>query len=1015
MGVVQVVVKHNLRWMLVSVLIFAFASGILSNASSLSQWYSKTLTAEFLDVTRVDFVVEQTGLPDKVADVHGTIPRLQEVTGVVTELMVCPAFYTRVEISKTDTTMSSFTIAHASNGTRLILDLMYLCGYLGLEQLIPESDLQASYPKRGEAVVSKVLAELLDIRVGDNFTLETPSNPLTFRVSGMTELSWFDIDEKIRKPDSPVQTSPLVPPLDQMQFVQTVSGDLWLNLTRLPAIWTNWFAVISPDDAADLFGRDWILQTPMSSISHFVYTSRDSLVEPLNIDKTVVNLQQARDRIELTASEAPASVKSDILQLFETAATEVDLFAVIAGGFMLAAFPLYWFVASPITNMFVERKRKEIILLRTKGLSLRGVSIAYTTLIVLSAVIGGVLGAMLQANILQILAALHLIGSQYASVSGRIGFMLPDVSSLLLYVVVSLVLAAVSVRRVTKSVGQFEPVEADRLRGNPEKASDHVGKLTLLLLCLGLVKLFLQFAGWNSTVYFRYPPSNPFLSMGLTLFAAVDNYALTPLAPVFVGYGFAKLISANSSKIGVLLHPFSLLAGLRKRKISFRILTSDMWRSAASLTLLTLVLSYGISSYVTYGTITQHTSNLEEEFTGADIRIDCLPNATSKVEETLKSIPENFNYTRIDVLMSFFETDTDLGKVEGFQPVIAIDPETYVDVAYLENAPELRAALANLTFGHIIGLESAQWMNAQSGAVITSGSFPKAAVSKEWSEIRWYPGLQFNETVEFSVDKWFNISVPATVESTETLQVKAPLEDLVEHYYSASQVLWYYGAGEYLADALLPHTSQGALFDFAGFIMRQDNESDIKHDQIKSIFVLRPQSESETGNVVAALRDNLTGQSLIISRSEAITVLRTSYPRLAVGLDFTQINCILITVASLGGLVAIAAIAATGRKTVLSLLRIKGSSRKDCVALFLPETALILFLAGLLGTVMGLLLGTAFVNSIADLIPPLFTGSSVHMFLAPAVWYFTATALAVFAVVQITSTAASSTIDTGAV
>lgn len=1017
MGVIWVVVKHNLRWMFVSVLIFAFASGILSNASSLSQWYSKALTGEFLDVTRVDFVVGQTGLADKVGDVHGTIPRLREVTGVVSELLVCPAFSTTIKISKYEGSTSTCTIALASNGTRFILDWMFLCSYLGLEKLIPENDVEASYPRKGEAVVSPVLAELLDIRIGDNLTVETPSDLLTFKVSGMTKLSYFAIGEKIRKPDSPLQTFPLIPPLEQMEFAQTLSGDLWLNLTGLPAYRTNWFAIISPEDASDLFEREWILQTPMASINHYVYTRRDNLIEPLNIDKTVSNLRQTRDRIELTASEAPNNVRSDVLQLFETAATEVDLFAVIAGGFMLAALPLYWFVASPITKMFVERKRSEITLLRTRGLSLRGVSVAYTTLIVVSAAVGGVLGALLQANILQILATLHLIGSQYAEVSGGIGVALPDVSSLFLYVIVSLALAVVSVRSITKSVGQFQPVEAGKLRGNEEKGSDHVGKLTILFLCLGLVKLFLQFVGWDSTVYFRYPPSNPFLAMGLALFAAVDNYALTPLAPVFVGYGFAKLISAKSSKIGVLLHPFSLMAGLRKRKISFRLLTSDMWRTAASLTLLTLVLSYGISSYVTYGTTTQHASQLAGEFTGADIRIDCLPNATLKVQETLKSIPEILSYTRIDVLMSFFETDTDLGKVEGFQPLIAIDPDTYVDVACLENAPELRAALANLTLGHIIGLRGAQWMNDRSGALITSGSFPIANVSKDWAQIRWYadPGLKSNETVEFSVDKWFNISVPATVESTETLQVKAPLEEILEHYYSSSRISWYYGAGEYLADVLLPHTSQGALFDFAGFLIRQENESDIKHEQIKSIFVLKLQSESETGNVAAVLRDNLNDQSITITRSEAISVLRKAYPRLAVGLDFTQINCILITAASLGGLVAITVVAAAGRKSVLSLLCIRGSNRKDCVALFLPETAVILFLAGLLGTVMGLLLGTAFVNSIADLIPPLFTGNTVHVFLAPAIWYFTATALAVFTVVQIISTAANSAIDTGAV
>ncbi|MFB0523742.1 MAG: hypothetical protein ACETV1_08325, partial [Candidatus Bathyarchaeia archaeon] len=779
MSFVWLVVRHNLKWMVALALIFAFASGILSNASSLSQWYSKTLTAEFLDVTRVDFVVDQKGLADKVADVHGTIPRLGEVTDVISEMHVTVGFPRTVEVEKkrdNETSWWSSThimvTVHARNGTRFILDWgVELCSYLGLEKLIKESDVGAPYPKQGEAVVSRDLAKLLDMDIGDNLTIETSVGLLTFRVSGITDLSHGTISQKIREPDSPLRFFPSFPPLEELEFVQTKSGELYHDLRGISTFRTNWFAFISPEDSADLFSRDWITETAWYSISHYVYTKRESLVEPSNIDKTVSNLLRARDRVELIASEAPASVSSDILKLFETAAGEVNLFAVIAGGFMLAALPLYWFVASPITNLFVERKRSEIALLRIRGLSFRGISLAYITLIAASAVTGGVLGALLQANILQILASLHVIGSEYIGTSAGLGLTLPDASSLFLYVIISLALAILSARKIIKSVASLQPAEATRLRESGETAPKRVGKITMLLLGLGLAKLVLQLIGWNSTVYFRYPPSNPFLAMGLALFAAFDNYALTTLAPVFVAYGFAKLISVKSDKFGVLLRPFSMLAGLKRRKISFRLLSSEMWRTAASLILITLVLAYGIGSYVSNCTVTEHARKMAGEFTGADVRIDCLPNATQKVEEAVKAISELSNYTRIDVLISYFEIRVGAGRSRAFEPLIAIDPQTYVEVAYLENAPELREALAGLAPGHIIGLKGPQWAKYYEGQLMTSFTFPIANISKNWDQIFWSSRLDpFNETAVFDMDEWFNITVPGTVESMETIE-----------------------------------------------------------------------------------------------------------------------------------------------------------------------------------------------------------------------------------------------------
>ncbi|MFB0523343.1 MAG: hypothetical protein ACETV1_06250, partial [Candidatus Bathyarchaeia archaeon] len=768
MSFVWLVVRHNLKWMAALALIFAFASGILSNASSLSQWYSKTLTEDFLDVTRIDFVVDQEGLAGKVADVHGSLLRLNEVTDVISEMHVGLGFYFTVKYDRHEHGSNTFVIVHAPSGKKFIIDCgQELCSYLGLERLIKESDIGAPYPKQGEAVVSRDLAKLLDMGVGDNLTIETPGDLLTFRVSGITDLSCATVQEKIRKPDTPLKFFPSSP-LEHLTFIQTESGELLLDPPS--GYHFNWFAIISPEDSVDLFSRDWMTKTYAWSIRHFVYAGRESFIQPLNIDRTVSSILKTKDRIELVGLAVPASVSSDILEFFETAAWEVNLFAVTAGGFMLAALPLYWFIASPLTSLFLERKRDEIALFRIRGLSRGQVALAYMTLIIVSAVAGGVLGSLLQANMLQILVALQVIGPQYAH--AELSPLLPESSSLVLYVIISLALAIVSLRKITASLASLQPAEAARHAEKNETMTKRVGKMPVLLLCLGLIKILLLLTGWDSTVYFKFPPANPFLAMGVSIFATLDNYALTPLAPVFVAYGFAKVISARSDKFKVLLWPFSLLAGLRKREISFRLLSSEMWRVAASFTLVTLVLSYGVASHIANCTVNEHTWTIAKEFTGADMRVDSFPNATRQVEETVRTMPELSNYTRIDILASEFSRTVGHTTVCSFMPIISVDPETYVEVAYLDNTPEFREAVTCLELGHLIALKGAQSYKYFGGPLMTECTFPIANISKNWNEIIYGRRLMSNETVVFRVDEWFNITVPGTAESMETDEVK---------------------------------------------------------------------------------------------------------------------------------------------------------------------------------------------------------------------------------------------------
>lgn len=994
MSIVGLLVRRNVKWILAFAVIFAYASGVLANASGLSQRYSAKLTEEFLDFTHTDFVVSHTSMPgpDIVGEVRGRLEALEEVKYVISTVSTNLQFSVSFEYGGVNYGCSGIWV-YLANGTRVpVAEGFVFVGFLGLRELTEEYEPEFPWPEPGTVTISQDIAQALNMEPGENLTMETSLGNLTFPINAITDLNAFTIWMKIQNPQIPSSSLPKP---------QYTFRPQWSDVPIVIEIPNN-LILVSSEDAVDLcmmFKGTF----PRKEIMHYVFCDRKKLVEPMNMDGTIRNLNRVQEKIEILTADLQANTQSFVLPLFTSAAPEINLFSIIENGYMLAALPLYWFVASTLATIFIEKKRREVALFRVKGMSTRNILFAYLTVVIISAVLGTALGTLLQTNIVEILIQHHGAWSLYSGEAGTFsGIVFPDGTTFITFLVLNLTLALLAVWKMTKSIASLQPTEAIEHLPEENAKSKRLGKLPILLLALGLVKVGLVLSGLDSTVYFKHPPPHPYMSMALSLFATFDLYALTALAPVFIAYGFARLVSAKPKIFSGLLKVLSFLAGLRRRKISFRMISSEMWRASASLLLVGLVVSYGVASYVSQNSLADHVWRMAGEFTGSDMRIDCLPSATQQVEAALKDVAEVLNYARIDVVISLLNLSST--AYEPYVSLMALDPEQYIKTAYLDSAPELRLALSDLEVGSVVGLRGGLGFKYWSGMVVTHCPFPT---------IKGEDGRVVYEMLK--VEEWIDLPLLGAIEDPETLNVSTSLSVLKDPGNVPSvprEVLYKEFLGRVLYLRMvhdLPvrlgrYTFEGVLWGVGEFAINNESLADIEYEHLKTHFILKLKQNTDIDRIAAVLREKFSENAMVITRGEATGIITRSIPQLAFSLAFTQVNCMLITAISLGGLVVVAIVNAAGRSKVLSLLRTRGAKKLDVVALFLPEAAFVSLLAGVIGVAMGLLLAVGFHKSIGDSVPSLFTGGGLLLVYGWITWLFVCLALGVFASMHIIAT-----------
>lgn len=239
---------------------------------------------------------------------------------------------------------------------------------------------------------------------------------------------------------------------------------------------------------------------------------------------------------------------------------------------------------------------------------------------------------------------------------------------------------------------------------------------------------------------------------------------------------------------------------------------------------------------------------------------------------------------------------------------------------------------------------------------------------------------------------------------------------LLENVESALFMCWHSGhvSSLYLSYPLMRYTSEGILWSIGGFVTLNETLSGTRYQHLKTHFIVKLKPQTDSKSLADRLRNNFDKNMLVITREDAASIIIKSIPRLAISLAFAQMNCILITVISLGGLAAVTIINAAGRSRVLSLLRTRGAKKLDVVALFLPEAAFVSLLAAVFGVLIGLLLAVSCTRSLVDLVPELFTRGTLQLSCGWTTWLFLCLTLVTFVCMHIVATSFQAKISKGA-
>ena len=442
-------------------------------------------------------------------------------------------------------------------------------------------------------------------------------------------------------------------------------------------------------------------------VFHYAWVDRNKLIDVWNLDATEERLDELEADVEKaiaahvtspsSTGAPPASpvflVNVDVPLRQAVSGVMGLLITVkfITGIFSLPVFLLCWYLALTAGYLVSSARRREIGLLRTRGVSSRRV---FATYLATSALLG------LGGSFLGVLAGLGL-STLYLSLTGLevpwwdvlAGAFTPEMLGMELGLGVSLcVVAAIKPARFA---AKLPPLEAAREYVEAEAVGEwKPGKPTLLALALGSVKMGEWLAGIDMIEVMRNAPPMPFfLNVALHIWAYFDVVVLTFLGPLLFVYGLTKVITRSSKR---LYEVASLLARPLKelRELVSRSLARNPARASRVALLISVALAYGIFTSVLAASLMDAHARAARTLVGSDVRVEALP-----------ELGFNFtaNLTRVEgvgeaTFLAFgwgLET-TLMGHVFGY---VIVNASVFASIAYHEPGfcrPDMEEALAKV-------------------------------------------------------------------------------------------------------------------------------------------------------------------------------------------------------------------------------------------------------------------------------------------------------------------------------
>ena len=533
-----------------------------------------------------------------------------------------------------------------------------------------------------KALVTYELASALGVEVGDEISLliniSTPAHSFTWASPGLnvTGIAKFSEEATSLLTGHPVmritgvRTSP--PPAELMavcvsqRTMQTLIDDL----------------ASTPGIPMDVRGMAWVV--------HYIWSDREALIDPWNLDATEQRLSEFERELEKVAQAYEVDVEVLLGPVITFLSVLLDLMKTATGALSLPVFLLCWYLALTAGHLVSSARRREIGLLRVRGASSKRILTTYLLSSALVGLLGGVLGALLGVGT-------GFLYNYLAGGSIPLSVLLSPLQPITLAAeacagAVFCLVASISPARLA---AKLSPLEAAREYVEAEAVGPwRPSKLTIILFVLGAIKMAEWVLGISPMDILAQAPHLPFfLAMALSLWVFFDAFILTLLGPIFFVYGVTKLLTRSSKRLyevaSFLAKPMGEL-----REIVSRSLARNPARASRVALLISIALAYSSMTGLVAASIMDAQLRTAMVAVGSDVRVEVSPDVGLGFAANLSQVP---GVERATPLAYGAYVETKVGHVSA--SCYAINATEFASTAYYEEdlcQPSMSAALLEM-------------------------------------------------------------------------------------------------------------------------------------------------------------------------------------------------------------------------------------------------------------------------------------------------------------------------------
>ncbi len=425
---------------------------------------------------------------------------------------------------------------------------------------------------------------------------------------------------------------------------------------------------------ASLLDSIYAMAVPYSPVDTqiLVFLDRGAIIGPWDIATSVSKVRTITSQInnEILGYGAYAQNHlENVLNSLQFYSQTMRLQFLIFG---LPVFFVAWYMATTVSDMSFNLRRREIGLLLTKGFSRGQLLRMFLTEAAFIGLIGGLIGVGLSLLVSPFFISAG--GGQWFSGAPVVGL-----DTVVLAMVFGVAVTFLSVYRPARRASQLHAVDALKEYRYVEEVRPHKQRWPWVAFILGAYKIAMWLLGINlATLMMGGPPvANIIVMILLGIWIFIDVYILNYIGPILFFWGLTKLLIRGSLKFQELTARIAKFLG-DLGSLATRNVQRNPARAASIAFLIALIIGYSFGTTGIYASERDFTIRQIKFNVGADISVSLTTLVNSS--QTIDQI-RNLTDVSSTVLEYSFEGESTLRRMR----LVAVDPERWPEIAYYES------------------------------------------------------------------------------------------------------------------------------------------------------------------------------------------------------------------------------------------------------------------------------------------------------------------------------------------